>query len=180
MYQKNNKTTYIYKLVHKDDMNDDNIYIGRTSNIYKRSNLHKYSCNNPNNLGFYTKKASFIRENGGWDEWNMIIIAEYNIDCRSSEAKQKEDEYYIFYNSSLNTNSPTFDNKKSLQYKKQYYQDNKEYKKQYYQDKKEYLQEYALNRYKQKKEYWIKYYEANKDKIKTNYKLKRKNNKDER
>jgi len=169
MYEKNNKTTYIYKLVHKDDMNDDNIYIGRTSNIYKRSNLHKSSCNNPNNLGFHTKKATFIRENGGWDEWNMIIIAEYNMDCRSSDAKHKEEEWYNSFNSSLNTNNPTFDNKKCTQYKKQYYQ-----------GKKEYLQEYALNRYKEKKEYWIQYYEANKDKIKRNYKLKRKNKKDER
>ena len=35
----------IYKLVHKEDYDNENIYIGSTTNFRKRKNQHKSSCN---------------------------------------------------------------------------------------------------------------------------------------
>ena len=37
--------TCIYKLVHKDDYDNENIYIGSTTNFRKRKNEHKRRCN---------------------------------------------------------------------------------------------------------------------------------------
>ena len=37
--------TIIYKLVHKDDLDDVNIYVGHTTDFTKRKNRHKVSCN---------------------------------------------------------------------------------------------------------------------------------------
>lgn len=42
-------------------------YIGSTNNIIKRSITHKFNCSNLN-----TKIYKFIRDNGGWDNWEMI------------------------------------------------------------------------------------------------------------
>ena len=69
--------TIIYKLVHKDDLYDENIYTGHTTEMTKRKAEHKSSCNNPNSDKYNQKNYKYIRENGGWDEWCMIEIEKY-------------------------------------------------------------------------------------------------------
>jgi len=69
--------TIIYKLVHKDDLNDENIYTGHTTEMTKRKAEHKSNCNNPNSDKYNQKNYKYIRENGGWDEWLMIEIEKY-------------------------------------------------------------------------------------------------------
>ena len=69
--------TIIYKLVHKDDLYDENIYTGHTTDMRNRRYKHKDSCNHPNNAAYNQKKYKYIRENGGWDEWLMIEIEKY-------------------------------------------------------------------------------------------------------
>ena len=70
--------TIIYKLVHKDDLNDDNIYTGHTTDFICRKNKHKSDCTNPNSDKYNQKNYKYIRENGGWDEWLMIEIEKYS------------------------------------------------------------------------------------------------------
>jgi len=38
--------TQIYKLIHNDDINNENIYIGSTTNFVKRKWEHKDNCTN--------------------------------------------------------------------------------------------------------------------------------------
>jgi len=66
--------TLIYKLCHKEDYDNTNMYIGSTTNFTKRKGQHKYCCNNEKDKKCYQKNYQSIRDNGGWDEWNMIEI----------------------------------------------------------------------------------------------------------
>ena len=62
-------TDYTFYKLHCDTCDD--IYIGCTSNFNNRKYEHKGSVNNPNKESYNTKKAQFIRDNGGWDNWKM-------------------------------------------------------------------------------------------------------------
>ena len=55
------------------DKNIKEFYIGSTKNLHKRSGLHKSTCYNINRPGYNYKVYQFIRENGGWDNWQIII-----------------------------------------------------------------------------------------------------------
>jgi len=57
--------TQIYKLVHKDDLENENVYVGHTTNWTQRKRGHKSACNN-----ITSKKNDFllyqnIQQNGG-------------------------------------------------------------------------------------------------------------------
>jgi hypothetical protein len=98
--------TIIYKIYCKDDTIID-IYIGHTTNFFVRKYQHKCACNNSKNL---LKIYKTIRENGGWNNWNMVEIAKYN--CKdSTEARIKEQIHYEELNASLNSCPPYVDNK---------------------------------------------------------------------
>lgn len=99
--------TIIYKIYCKDETIKD-IYIGHTTNFVIRKYQHKTSCNNTkNDLKIYKT----IRENGGWDNWNMIEIAKYNCND-STEARIKEQQHYEELKVSLNSCPPYVDMKK--------------------------------------------------------------------
>jgi hypothetical protein len=63
--------TVIYKLINYDY--PDSIYVGST-------NQNKYACTNPDNSRHHEKKYQMIRNNGGWDNWKMIVICEIPCD----------------------------------------------------------------------------------------------------
>ena len=95
--------TIIYKIQCKDPLIKD-LYVGHTSNFAQRKYAHKISCKNYPNK----KPYSFIVQNGGWDNWDMIGIAKYN--CKdSTEAKIREHEHYKLLNSTLNSSPPYVD-----------------------------------------------------------------------
>jgi len=140
--------TIIYKLVHKDDLNDENIYIGHTTEFIKRKWGHKKACNNPKLSDYNQKKYQYIRDNGGWDEWLMIEIEKYP--CKDvNEARARERVIQTEMKAKLNTDiaGRTYkewyvDNRENLSEKsKQYRQANRENlaekSKQYYQSNKE-------------------------------------------
>ena len=115
--------TIIYKLVHKDDLDDENIYIGSTTNFKQRKNHHRHSCNYVNNKDHNAKKYQFIRENGGWDNWVMIEIEKYP--CKdSNEATARERYWKRELNATLNTIEPQ-------RSKEEWLQDNPTYVKDY-------------------------------------------------
>ena len=66
----------IYKLCCKDPT-IPNIYIGSTTNFTRRKCQHKYSCNNTSGKSFNVYVYNFIRENAGWNNWDMIEIERY-------------------------------------------------------------------------------------------------------
>jgi len=136
--------TIIYKLCCKDP-NIKDIYVGSTTNFRIRKNMHKTCCNNPNSKEYNTYKYQFIRENGGWQNWNMIMIKEYS-KCESKrQCLKKERKYVEKLNATLNTNRPLI-TKKELR-----------------EDKKEYLIKYRNTHKKEIKDYFIQYREKNRD-----------------
>lgn len=89
-------TYYIYKIC--CDECPDFVYVGSTKSIYKRKHDHKHSCK-VRNQKLYTT----IRENGGWDNWRMVILEECDetIDTKR-KAEIKEEEYRVKLNANLN------------------------------------------------------------------------------
>ena len=134
----------IYKLYCKNNEIKD-CYIGSTRNIKKRIKEHKSCCNNENSEKYNQYKYVYIRENGGFNNWDFKIL------CKCpKEDRYKMERWYIenCKESNLNKYIPTRTHK-------EYYQKNKEKIKEYYEKNKEY-----------KKEYDKEYREKNKEKRK--------------
>ena len=65
-------------------------------------------CNNPNSKNHNLKVYQFIREHGGWANWEMIQIEEYP--CKSKqELLTREREIFDLIKPTLNMISPTVD-----------------------------------------------------------------------
>ena len=96
--------TIIYKIFCNDKTITD-VYIGHTTNFTKRKYSHKISCGNLDNK---LKIYNIIRQNGGWNNWNMVEISKYN--CKDkTEARIKELYHYEELNSTLNSCQPWVD-----------------------------------------------------------------------
>ena len=81
----------IYKLQHKE--HSHLLYIGSTTNFRLRKNGHKCECSNPEQSNYNLKKNSIIRENGGWEMFNMIQIKEFP--CENKRELEKEEDRII-------------------------------------------------------------------------------------
>ena len=102
----NYSKSIIYKLCCKNPEIKD-IYIGSTTDFRKRKYSHKTACLNTNNKKFNRKVYNFIRDNGNWENWDMVMIEEYK-DCENKLQLEKKERYYIEQlNSTLNCNIPT-------------------------------------------------------------------------
>jgi len=97
--------TLIYKLVHKDDMENINIYIGSTTDFKSRKTKQKSSCNNPNGKDYNLKVYKVICENGGWEEWVMIELQKFPCTDKR-EAHARERFWCEYYKSELNMQVP--------------------------------------------------------------------------
>ena len=83
--------TLIYKLC----CNDTNIlqcYVGQTTNFKNRKNAHKKICNNINGKKYNTYLYKFIRDNGRWNNWNMIPIEIYP--CENHIQSKIREQYW--------------------------------------------------------------------------------------
>jgi hypothetical protein len=117
----NFSSTIIYKIVCKD-LNITDIYVGHTTNFIKRKAQHKYTCINPNAEHYNYKVYSTIRDNGNWENWDMIEIEKYNCNDKN-EASARERYWYENLKANLNSNCPNQTNKESS---KEYRINNKE------------------------------------------------------
>jgi hypothetical protein len=97
----NYSNTIIYKISCKNQLITD-IYVGYTTNFIQKKHFHKQSCNNSKLASYNLKLYKTIRTNGGWVNWEMTIINNYNC-IDHLEAKQKEQENIILLNATLNT-----------------------------------------------------------------------------
>jgi hypothetical protein len=121
----NYQNTLIYKLVCKD-LNILDLYVGHTTDYKRRKSEHKRRCNGNYDKISNMKVYVIIRENGGWDNWEMIEIEKYPCND-SNEAIARERHWYEILNSSLNTQYP---NRSAKEYCKQWEEKNKEKRKQ--------------------------------------------------
>ena len=100
----NSHKTLIYKIV-CNNLDVLECYVGSTTDFKSRKYAHKTSCNNEFSKAYNLKVYKFIRENGGWDNFTMVLIEEYfcgsKLECRS-----RERFWFENLNSGLNTNYP--------------------------------------------------------------------------
>jgi len=186
--------TIIYKIVHKEDPDNHDTYVGHTTEFAKRKCEHKRRCENPSDKKHHYKVYQYIRENGGWDNFIMLEIEKYP--CNDgNEARARENYWYNELKSKLNTRVPSrtlkqyyHDNReKILENKKQHYQDNRdeylEYQKQYRQDNRdkisEYNKQYNQDNREKISEQRKQYYQDNRDKFLEKQKQYQQDNHDE-
>ena len=96
--------TIFYKISCKCEDNNE-LYVGHTTNFVQRKSAHKNSCNNPKSLSYPLKLYKTIRECGGRNNWNMEIIAFHKC-ADSRDARKTEQEYYEKLGATLNSIQP--------------------------------------------------------------------------
>ena len=102
------KAVSMYRIVHKDQTITE-CYIGSTGNLPCRKNNHYNNCIKPNKKEHNKYCYIFIRENGGWDNWEIIEIEKYH--ATNLEDRRRRERYWVeFYNASLNKNTPYLSN----------------------------------------------------------------------
>jgi hypothetical protein len=118
----NYSNTMMYKIV-SNDLNIRDCYVGSTTEFTKRKYNHKSNCTNANGKHYNLKVYQFIRDNGDWQNWSMILIEMYP--CTNHlESSQRERFWCENLNATLNSMVPS-------RTKQEYKFDHKEHKKQY-------------------------------------------------
>jgi len=96
--------TIFYKIYCKDPSVKE-LYIGHTTNFVQRKHAHKQGCINTKHANYNCKVYKIIRDNMGWDNWTMEIIAFHNCEDLYS-AKKQEQHYFEEYKATLNSIEP--------------------------------------------------------------------------
>lgn len=150
------KIGYIYKLCCNNPEITD-CYVGSTKNEKVRKNNHKKCCNKENDKSYNLYVYQFIRDNGGWDNWNMVRLEEFKFDERA-QLNTRERYWLEELKATLNKIIPTRTIKEWIEENKEQIA---EQKKEYYEQNKDKIKE-------QRKEYW----ENNKEQIAEKGKIK--------
>jgi hypothetical protein len=162
----NYQNNIIYKIQHKTIY--ELIYIGSTTNFAKRKCAHKIRCYNENIPGYNEKKYVMIRENGGWDMFDMVLVKKYP--CNDAlEAYTEEERIRRELNANMNsircfaTQEELKQNK--IKYRELHKEHNKVTSKKYYETHKEELKKYYESHKEQKKVNAKKYQETHVEEI---------------
>jgi hypothetical protein len=166
----NYSTTIIYKIVCKD-LEVTEVYVGHTTDFKTRKSTHKSHCNNENDKCYNFKVYKYIRENGGWENFDMIEIEKFS-ECKDSNEATARERYWIEkLNAKLNS---IFPQRPKSEFSKIYREINKEeiHKKDkiYRENNKEKIRnknkKYREDNKEIQKEQSKKWYEDNKEEIK--------------
>jgi hypothetical protein len=103
----------IYMIKCKDESIKE-VYIGSTCNFNQRKALHKYHCNNQNCIQFQYFIYQFIRQNNGWDNFEMMKIEQVVCETKK-ELESVERKHIEKYNSRLNKYIPNQTRKERYQ-----------------------------------------------------------------
>jgi hypothetical protein len=137
----------VYKLCCKDPTVED-VYIGSTTNFHRRKQTHKCRCTNEHDSGYMFPVYRFIREHGGWDNWDMVLVKRYSLKDKQA-LRRKERKHMEKYKATLNVKVPAKTQKEWIEenrdkvngYKRKYYKKNKAYlmkkSKQHYEENRE-------------------------------------------
>jgi len=167
-------------------------YVGHTTNFNNRKNQHKYCCNTEKSPKYNLKIYEVIRQNGGFNNWEIVKIYQ-QICLDKSDACKIEQKYIEELQANMNTLNATFNraqwnlihneiiSKKQQLYRLKNREHLTEQKKQYYLENKEHLTEqnkkwYLKNKERSKK-YKNQWYLENKERLfehKKNYELENK------
>ena len=81
----NYNKSMIYKLCCNDPSIKD-VYVGSTTNFTRRKHQHKNSCNNEKDRYHNRYVYRFIRDNGGFENWSMILVED--VCCENNKQLQ--------------------------------------------------------------------------------------------
>ena len=164
--------TIIYKLCCKD-ISITEIYVGHTTDMRRRKYCHKSDCENKNKKVYNLNVYQFIRDNGGWDNWDMVEVERYNA-IDGYDASKRERYWIEELKATLNMIIPARNVKERYELNKEII---KEYKKEYCEINKEIIVEdkkkYYIENKQKLNEISKKYYDSNKETL--NEKRKEKN-----
>lgn len=93
--------TYSFYIIKCKDENIIDNYIGSTSNLKDRLKHHLEVFNDEDHRGYYRKIYTIIRENGGFENWEMEELFIY--ECDVNEARKIEQKLIDEYKPTLNT-----------------------------------------------------------------------------
>jgi len=165
----------IYLIKHKTD-NTKKVYVGSTINLKKRIRRHRQDCNNEKNKEYNYKLYQYIRENGGFYMYEIIILECYVCNFKY-ELYDREDDYIKIYDNNLNQLRAYLTRreykKKISEKSKKYYDENKdiinEKRKKYRDENKDKINGQRKEKYNENKKNIIeqnkKYRENNREKI---------------
>lgn len=110
-------TNYIFPVVYIircKDINIKDCYIGSTIDYARRYNTHRL---NTRHMNF--KLYQCIRNNGGWDNWDMIVL--YYCSNNRKELLDKEKEFYNMLKPTLNSQCIYLTYDEKIKKRKEYY-----------------------------------------------------------
>jgi len=161
----------IYKICCRD-VSVKEEYVGSTTHITDRRKSHKSCCHNEEDKFFNLPVYVFIRANGGWLNWELVIVEEFP--CTSSEQQRTRERFWMeSLGANLNSRNPIrTPADQALQcrkYNETHREEISEHKKKYRAANAEAIQEnqkkYAAANAEAIREQKKKYYAANLDKI---------------
>ena len=82
----------MYRIVCRDVSVKD-VYVGQTGNLKARKARHKTACNNVKDVGHNLYLYRFIRERGGFDNWDMVQIEAFT--CTDKNEVAARERYWI-------------------------------------------------------------------------------------
>ena len=153
----------VYKLFCRNSSITE-FYIGSTIDFKARKYDHKKRCNNSKYKQYNYKVYRYIRNNGGFDNWDFEILLQVEVENEKELRLNYEAKYQLDLKPELN-------DRIEGRTKKEWYIDNKQKilqtRKEYYEDHKEELSEYQKE-----------YRENNKEKIRQTQKEYREDHKE--
>jgi hypothetical protein len=78
--------------------------VGSTTRFTQRKSLHKHRCNSTDNYNH--KIYQTIRQNGGWDNWDMVMVEEFSCENKL-QLHARERQIIESLNSNLNAQIPS-------------------------------------------------------------------------
>lgn len=82
----------IYKIV-CNDPNVKDMYVGSTTNFNERKRLHRNHCTNENTPKYSRNLYKTIRQNGGFENWSMVLIEKYP--CTDKHELEARERHFI-------------------------------------------------------------------------------------
>ena len=79
--------TIIYKIQHTDK--EELIYVGHTTDFTKRKSAHKLITRSEKDKAYNRNLYKMIRDNGGWESFNMIEIKKFHAQTSERQKQRK-------------------------------------------------------------------------------------------
>ena len=102
----------VYKIVCRDKEITE-FYIGSSMDFTKRKRHHKSDCNNLNRIKYNYKVYKFIRDNGGFENWEFEVINEYKF-ITKKELNINEQYYKDLLKPTLNSKEVIINKKENI------------------------------------------------------------------